>query len=64
MGMFGGRRVPEVFSPYGTMPAFKIATSYFSFVQIAPVAGEIKKLGREAAFRPRYRANASILSAS
>jgi hypothetical protein len=39
--------VPEVFSPYGTMPAFKTATSYFSFVQIAPVAGKIKKLGRD-----------------
>jgi hypothetical protein len=62
--MFGGQRVPKVFSPHGTMPAFKIATSCFSFVQIAPVAGEIKKLGREAAFRPRDRANASILSAS
>jgi len=47
--MFGGRRVPEVFSPYGTMPAFKIATSHFSFVQIAPVADEIKKLGRDPA---------------
>jgi len=49
-GVFGVSQVPEAFFPYGTTPVFPTAalvfTSYLGFVQIATVAGEIKRPSR------------------
>ena len=50
IGVFGRERMPETFFPFGTLPIFTTAalvfTSYLGFAQIATVAGEVKKPGR------------------
>ncbi|POG56223.1 APC family permease [Haloferax marisrubri] len=50
LGLFGRQTVPEEFMPYGTLSIFTTAalvfTSYLGFAQVATVAGEITKPGR------------------
>ena len=50
VGLIGPASVPEQFSPFGTVPIFTTAalvfTSYLGFAQIATVAGEMKRPGR------------------
>ncbi|ELZ98086.1 cationic amino acid transporter [Haloferax mucosum ATCC BAA-1512] len=50
LGLFGRQTVPEEFIPYGTLNIFTTAalvfTSYLGFAQVATVAGEITKPGR------------------
>jgi amino acid transporter len=50
LGVFGRASAPEEFRPFGTMPIFTTAalvfTSYLGFAQVATVAGEIKRPGR------------------
>ncbi|MFB6198220.1 MAG: APC family permease, partial [Halobacteriaceae archaeon] len=49
-GVFGRATTPERFLPFGPMPMFTTAalvfTSYLGFAQIATVAGDIKRPGR------------------
>ncbi|KAB1185138.1 MULTISPECIES: APC family permease [Haloferax] len=50
LGLFGRETVPEQFLPYGSFSIFTTAalvfTSYLGFAQVATVAGEITKPGR------------------
>ncbi|GAA0657871.1 APC family permease [Salarchaeum japonicum] len=50
LGVFGASSTPEAFAPFGLAPVFTTAalvfTSYLGFAQVATVAGEIKKPGR------------------
>ncbi|KAB1189918.1 amino acid permease [Haloferax sp. MBLA0076] len=50
LGLFGRETVPEQFAPYGVFSIFTTAalvfTSYLGFAQVATVAGEITKPGR------------------
>ncbi|EMA07542.1 APC family permease [Haloferax denitrificans] len=50
LGLFGRQTVPEEFMPFGTLSIFTTAalvfTSYLGFAQVATVAGEITKPGR------------------
>ncbi|MFC7199402.1 APC family permease [Halospeciosus flavus] len=50
LGVFGRASTPETFAPFGTTPivttAALVFTSYLGFAQIATIAGEIKKPGR------------------
>ena len=50
VGVFGTQSTPETFLPFGAMPVVTTAalvfTSYLGFAQVATVAGEIKKPGR------------------
>jgi amino acid transporter len=50
LGVFGRVKTPERFAPFGYTPMFTTAalvfTSYLGFAQVATVAGEIKKPGR------------------
>jgi amino acid transporter len=50
LGVFGRVRTPETFLPYGVAPVFTttalVFTSYLGFAQVATVAGEIKRPGR------------------
>ncbi|WP_435146086.1 APC family permease [Halobaculum sp. P14] len=50
LGVFGRSSAPETFAPFGTTPIITTAalvfTSYLGFAQVATVAGEIKKPGR------------------
>ncbi|CQR53036.1 MULTISPECIES: APC family permease [Haloferax] len=50
LGLFGRQTVPEEFMPLGTLSVFTTAalvfTSYLGFAQVATVAGEITKPGR------------------
>ena len=50
VGVFGGRSVPERFFRFGYAPVLTTAalvfTSYLGFAQVATVAGEIKRPGR------------------
>ncbi|MFB6149523.1 MAG: APC family permease, partial [Halobacteriales archaeon] len=50
LGIFGTASTPETFTPYGTLPVVTTAalvfTSYLGFAQVATVAGDIKRPGR------------------
>ncbi|GAA0299605.1 APC family permease [Halarchaeum salinum] len=50
LGVFGTQTTPETFMPFGVAPVFTTAalvfTSYLGFAQVATVAGDIKKPGR------------------
>jgi amino acid transporter len=50
LGVFGASRAPERFAPFGPLPVFTTAalvfTSYLGFAQVATVAGDIKRPGR------------------
>ncbi|GGC66866.1 APC family permease [Haloferax sulfurifontis] len=50
LGLFGRQTVPKEFMPFGTLSIFTTAalvfTSYLGFAQVATVAGEITKPGR------------------
>jgi amino acid transporter len=50
LGVFGGVRTAETFAPYGSVPVLTTAalvfTSYLGFAQVATVAGEIQRPGR------------------
>ncbi|MFW5974169.1 MAG: APC family permease [Natrialbaceae archaeon] len=49
-GLIGARSAPEQFAPFGITPVFTTAalvfTSYLGFAQVATVAGEMKRPGR------------------
>ena len=50
LGVFGRASTPETFAPFGPLPVFTTAalvfTSYLGFAQVATVAGDIKRPGR------------------
>jgi amino acid transporter len=50
LGVYGRVRTPETFAPYGSVPVLTTAalvfTSYLGFAQVATVAGEIQRPGR------------------
>ena len=50
LGVFGRASAPETFAPFGPIPVFTTAalvfTSYLGFAQVATVAGDIKRPGR------------------
>ncbi|AXG06752.1 amino acid permease [Haloplanus rubicundus] len=50
LGVFGAPSAPERFMPFGPLPMFTTAalvfTSYLGFAQVATVAGDIKRPGR------------------
>ncbi|MFB6092032.1 MAG: APC family permease [Haloquadratum sp.] len=50
VGVFGRQSTPETFAPFGLAPVFTTAalvfTSYLGFAQVATVAGDIKRPGR------------------
>ncbi|SDN13627.1 Amino acid transporter [Halogranum gelatinilyticum] len=50
LGLFGRQTVPETFAPFGFVPVLTTAafvfTAYLGFAQVATVAGDIKKPGR------------------
>jgi amino acid transporter len=50
LGVFGRASTPETFAPFGATPVFTTAalvfTSYLGFAQVATVAGDIKRPGR------------------
>ncbi|QDX41242.1 APC family permease [Salarchaeum sp. JOR-1] len=50
LGVFGSSSTPEAFAPFGLAPVFITAalvfTSYLGFAQVATVAGELRKPGR------------------
>jgi amino acid transporter len=50
LGVFGAASTPEAFMPFGPLPMFTTAalvfTSYLGFAQVATIAGDIKKPGR------------------